>query len=65
MKTIPVLVLQGILDSYEKELTVSGSEMDTERVAALEKNLEAFRLITWIETGQQVQSHARSSFRGG
>jgi hypothetical protein len=37
------LSLQGILDSYEKELTVSGSQMDSERVAALEKNLETFR----------------------
>ncbi len=43
------LLLQGILDSYEKELTVSGSQMDSERVAALEKNLETFRWIFIVE----------------
>ena len=31
---------KGVLDSYEKEVTLSGQEMDRERFAAQEKTLE-------------------------
>ena len=31
---------KGVLDSYEKEVTLSGQEMDKERFAAQEKTLE-------------------------
>ena len=36
---------KGVLDSYEKEVTLSGQEMDKERFAAQEKTLEEYRAM--------------------
>ena len=36
---------KGVLDSYEKEVTLSGQEMDRERFAAQEKTLEVIQFI--------------------
>merc|ERR1712115_103738 len=36
---------KGILDSYEKEITMSGGQMDQERIMALEKNIEEYRAM--------------------
>jgi len=36
---------KGILDSYEKEITMTGGQMDQERIMALEKNIEEYRAM--------------------
>jgi len=36
---------KGVLDSYEKEVTLSGQEMDKERFAAQEKTLEEYKAM--------------------
>merc|ERR1712142_723662 len=36
---------KGILDSYEKEITMTGGQMDQERIMALEKNIEEYRAV--------------------
>ena len=36
---------KGILDSYEKEITMTGGQLDQERIAALEKNIEEYRAV--------------------
>ena len=36
---------KGVLDSYEKEVTLSGQEMDKERFAAQERTLEVQTII--------------------
>merc|ERR1712106_302210 len=36
---------KGILDSYEKEITMTGGQMDQERITALEKNIEEYRAM--------------------
>eukprot|EP00092_Neocalanus_flemingeri_P033116 GFUD01036011.1.p1 GENE.GFUD01036011.1~~GFUD01036011.1.p1 ORF type:complete len:782 (+),score=288.73 GFUD01036011.1:56-2401(+) len=36
---------KGVLDSYEKEITMTGGQMDQERIMALEKNIEEYRAM--------------------
>jgi len=36
---------KGVLDSYEKEVTLSGSQLDKERVEALEKTIEEYKKV--------------------
>ena len=44
---------KGILDSYEKEITMTGGQMDQERIMALEKNIEEYRaMVDMLEEGK-------------
>merc|ERR1719414_36857 len=47
---------KGVLDSYEKEITLSGQEMDKAKVAALEKTIEEYRAMVEMleEKGTKV-----------
>jgi len=36
---------KSVLDSYEKEITMTGGQMDQERIMALEKNIEEYRAM--------------------
>jgi len=52
---------KGVLDSYEKEITLSGQEMGHERVMALEKNLEEYRaVVEMLEEEKGVKSNINS-----
>ena len=52
---------KGVLDSYEKEITLSGQEMDKERFLALEKTLEEYRAMVEMleEKGPRAKEDER------
>jgi len=55
---------KGILDSYEKEITMTGGQLDQERIAALEKNIEEYRAVVEMleeENGKRAVTIGQSS----
>lgn len=47
---------RGIVDSYDKEFTMTGEQMDKERIAGLEKTLKNFKEM--VEVLQEERDHA-------